>query len=101
MRAFSVGIAALAVALLCVGTWAADPTTKPTTKPSAKPPIPKAWLTIENKANHFKYRVPPQWKTRQTSDTVTVLDLPEPHARNPMDLQAGSFMAIAGPCHAV
>jgi hypothetical protein len=91
----------LVVALLSAGALAAEPATQPTTRPAAKAPIPKDWLTIENKANHFKYRVPPQWKTRQSSDTVTVLDLPEPKARNAMDLQVGSFMAIAGPCHAV
>ena len=103
MRAFSVGFAVLLVALFSINTFAVDPTTKPTTQPSAKPPIPKAWLTIENKANHFKYRVPPQWTKAQSSDTVTVLDLPKPSAppRGPGDIRVGRFIAISGPCHAV
>ena len=102
MRAFSVGFAVLLVALLSIITLAADPTTKPTTQP-AKPPIPKAWLTIENKSNHFKYHVPPQWTKQQASDTVTVLDLPKPSApsRGPGDIHIGHFIAVSGPCHTV
>jgi len=88
-------------ALLTQRVLAADATTQPATRPSVKAPIPKAWAMIENKTNHFKYRVPPQWSKQQSTDTATVLKLPEPTGnRSPLDLHVGRFVAIAGPCHA-
>lgn len=99
MRAIETIVAVVTLSLLL----GAGPTTQPgpTTKPAAaaaapKRPIPKNWTTAKNQTYHFTFRLPPQWKAMQASDTFVAYQIPQnANAMMPPAL----FTVTVGPCH--
>ena len=84
MRRFLVGAAMVP---LCIALAGAGPTTKPAGPASTRPaltarpaaprrPVPANWLTVVNKANHFKYRIPPTWKVKSQSEVEAQYEIP-------------------------